>query len=238
MWSGSSQEMEGMMKGKVVSIFDSIQGEGTCLGCRQVFVRLAGCNLACSYCDTEFGNWKEETVGEVVEEITRLSPSPIHSVAITGGEPLLQAPFVNRLTYALHNTGRKVYLETNGTLVEELERVGPVDYIAMDIKVREVGGQFNQFAVNSLFLAVALELCPLPGGIIAKIVVGPTTKYRHIRKAGKVVQDVSSHIPVILQPVTGEGFTNRYLDLQRELMLHGLTDVRVIPQVHRYIGIE
>jgi len=222
--------------GNVVSIFDSIQGEGPYLGCRQVFVRLAGCNLACSYCDTEYTRYKVLSVEETINEIDRLSSYPIHSVAITGGEPLLQVPFVNALVFLLHELGREVYLETNGTLIEALKEIERVDYIAMDIKVREVGGQFNQFTVNSQFLSLAYNQCGV--NVMVKIVVSPTTAFRHLRKVSKLVRDVSPRIPVILQPETSQGFTSRYLDLQQELMLHGLTDVRIIPQVHRCIGIE
>ncbi|HHQ45091.1 MAG TPA: 7-carboxy-7-deazaguanine synthase QueE, partial [Candidatus Altiarchaeales archaeon] len=74
---------------KTIEIFSSIQGEGKFMGIPQVFIRLAGCNLSCSWCDTpqSKGGGKEMSVETVVSEVELLG---IKSVCITGGEPLLQ----------------------------------------------------------------------------------------------------------------------------------------------------
>jgi len=98
----------------VNEIFYSIQGESTHVGRPCVFVRLAYCNLRCSYCDTAyaFNEGSEKNVEEVLSEIRRYSA---HLVEVTGGEPLMQ-PDVHPLMTALCDLGYEVLLETGGSL--------------------------------------------------------------------------------------------------------------------------
>ena len=76
---------------QITEIYKSIQGESTHAGLACVFVRLTGCNLRCSWCDSEytFAGGQRRTVEEVIEEVERLSPGG-GLVEITGGEPMLQ----------------------------------------------------------------------------------------------------------------------------------------------------
>ncbi|HTX99535.1 MAG TPA: radical SAM protein [Bacteroidota bacterium] len=98
----------------VNEIFYSIQGESTHAGRPCVFVRLAYCNLRCSYCDTAyaFNEGSGKNVEEVLSEIRRYSA---HLVEVTGGEPLMQ-PDVHPLMTALCDLGYEVLLETGGSL--------------------------------------------------------------------------------------------------------------------------
>ncbi len=97
---------------RITEVFHSIQGESTWAGCACVFVRLTGCHLRCTYCDTEYafkeGQWR--TVDDVVDEVRRI---PTDLVEITGGEPLLQ-PAVHPLITRLCDLGRTVLIETSG----------------------------------------------------------------------------------------------------------------------------
>jgi organic radical activating enzyme len=98
----------------VHSVFDTIQGEGPFTGHRAVFVRLAGCNLQCPGCDTNYtSDRKTVHVLDLVSMVKEMRKSP-HLVVITGGEPFRQniTPFVN----ALGSLGYTVQIETNGTL--------------------------------------------------------------------------------------------------------------------------
>lgn len=119
---------------RINEIFYSLQGEGYHTGMPAVFVRFSGCNLRCSFCDTDFADYKEMTAEQIVEEIhtlihkpSTLNPQPStpntksstpnsnHSplIVLTGGEPALQAD--EALVAALHHTGMSVSIETNGT---------------------------------------------------------------------------------------------------------------------------
>jgi len=123
----------------VNEIFRSIQGEGKYAGWPCVFVRLTGCNLRCSYCDTAyaFSEGRKYTVREVVSQVSSLTsayapgPAPLPLAEVTGGEPLLQ-PASLTLMRALCDRGFTVALETNGSL--DIAPVDPRVHIIMDIK--------------------------------------------------------------------------------------------------------
>lgn len=107
----------------VNEIFFTIQGEGPFAGQRAVFIRLAGCNLQCPKCDTEYSSRVTRSVDAIIDktrelhkERPRRHPHPL--VVITGGEPFRQP--IYRLVKHLLNTGMTVQIETNGTLHREL----------------------------------------------------------------------------------------------------------------------
>jgi len=100
---------------QITEIYKSIQGESTYAGLPCVFVRLTGCNLRCSWCDSEytFSGGHRMAIGEVEEEVQRLSPGG-RLVEITGGEPLLQEREAVPLMEGLLRCGYTVLLETSG----------------------------------------------------------------------------------------------------------------------------
>lgn len=97
---------------RINDIFYSLQGEGHNTGRAAVFVRFAGCNLRCPFCDTEFDTYREMADEEVIAAIKALCPLPT-LVVLTGGEPTLQVDeaFID----LLHNHGFEVAMESNGT---------------------------------------------------------------------------------------------------------------------------
>lgn len=95
---------------KVNDIFSSLQGEGHHTGHAATFVRFAGCNLRCSFCDTDFTHYREMSAEEIVESVKQYTTS---FVVLTGGEPSLQVD--ETLVAALHEAGFYIAVETNGT---------------------------------------------------------------------------------------------------------------------------
>jgi 7-carboxy-7-deazaguanine synthase len=102
----------------LAEIFYSIQGEGTWTGTPAVFVRLAGCNLACDFCDTDYSVKSFASVDDVVAQV-RETGGDCPMVILTGGEPFAQTETV-ALIGALRDAGRRVHVESNGTIFTEL----------------------------------------------------------------------------------------------------------------------
>ena len=236
----------------LVEVFSSIQGEGLFVGCRQVFVRLAGCNLSCHYCDTpasrgvmscaqveaQPGQRQFITMQNPVDitllatRINQLLVLPHHSVSLTGGEPLLQWEAIVKLAPLVN--GQK-YLETNGILYQELEMVLPhIDIISMDIKLPSAG-KTEYWVEHKSFLQTAAAK-----KVFVKIVITAETNVDEFEYALNLIKTVGRHIPLILQPVSPNSLCRAampetMLSLQ-EKALRVLEDVRVIPQTHKFMG--
>jgi 7-carboxy-7-deazaguanine synthase len=104
----------------VQEVFPTVQGEGIFAGYASVFIRLGGCNLACTFCDTEFESFQYVALEELMQQIRAAVTTPTPPLAvITGGEPLRQP--LRPLTDALLAEGFTVQIETNGTLFQELD---------------------------------------------------------------------------------------------------------------------
>ncbi len=118
------------MKLWVNEIFYSIQGEGLDAGRPCAFVRLAGCNLRCSYCDTRYAyhDGKQMLIESIIKKIKTFRCS---LACITGGEPLLQ-PETPKLINLLINEGFKVILETNGSI--DIGQTAPECFRVVDVK--------------------------------------------------------------------------------------------------------
>lgn len=238
-----------MIQEHIIELFSSVQGEGKYVGCRQLFLRLTGCNLACPFCDTDFAAashpfcqvetkpgsriFKELSnplpFDAIVREVQSLLTVPHHSLSLTGGEPLLHAPFIRALAEA---TDVPLFLETNGTLPKELREVLPyISHISMDIKLPSLAGA-DTLPKHEAFLQVAKRV-----DCYVKIVVADGTEDDELMEACRLVARVAPDMLLVLQPVTPyngieTASPERMLALQA-LALQYLHDVRIIPQTHR-----
>ena len=229
------------MKGKISEIFRSMQGEGIYAGMiEQIFIRFSGCNLKCSFCDTPNKRFREYTAESVLKKVKNLSKSEnIHSISITGGEPLLQINFLEHLCNMLKKNKFKTYLETNGVMYNNLKRIiKSVDYVSMDFKLPSSTGLITFWQEHLEFLKIASKK-----EVFVKAVITSNTELDEIRKSSEIIASVDKSIPLILQPVTAvnpscnlpsSSQTFKFLKVSKEF----LTDVRVIPQLHKIIGIE
>ena len=102
----------------IAEIFYSVQGEGTWTGTPAVFVRLAGCNLNCRFCDTDFSVKAFLTIASVLERV-RAAGGTCPMIVLTGGEPLAQSES-SALVEALRADGRRVHIESNGSVPVDL----------------------------------------------------------------------------------------------------------------------
>ncbi|WP_410507703.1 7-carboxy-7-deazaguanine synthase QueE [Methanosarcina hadiensis] len=243
----------------IKEVFCSVQGEGPYVGMRQAFVRFSGCNLNCSYCDTNFGNPGtcdyERVEGSGISEKV---PNPVsieklesmlqpfkklHSVSLTGGEPLLHADFIEKL-----NISAPLYLESNMTLPEQARKLRKnVAYVAGDFKlpeaIRDICPETREVHVENTIECFRLLKKSSSRDCFCKIVIGKNTNSDTVIMAAEAIATCVSCI--VLQPETPlgsavrtPGFTQAsvqtILKLQKTLL--ELTDTRIIPQTHRMWG--
>lgn len=202
---------------KISEVFASVQGEGLRQGQATIFVRLAGCNLRCSFCDTK-GSWKDgrdlrpEQVLEIIQNI-RLS-FPAGWVCLTGGEPLLQN--VEGLVRKLKNEGFMVQVETNGTRYRSM----PVDWYTVSPKPR-------RYYCRSEYREKAKEV---------KVIVTRDLSLTRIRK---LCQEFSPSTPLLLQPQSNRRWS---IERSRRLLVRalraGLDNVRLSCQLHKIFGLK
>lgn len=223
------------MKTEIVEIFRSIQGEGKYAGVPQVFVRFGRCNLCCDWCDTKYDTAIEMMDEEVVEQINDLWEDA-HSVSLTGGEPLLHTDFLHILLPRLISSGKKIYLETNGILFKELFQViDKIDIISMDFKLPSAVQGQKFWVEHAEFLSIARQK-----EVQVKCVIAQSTTQEEVQKAVEVIvrQDVNTCL--ILQPNShelDEDLIKKIMEYQK-ICLKSLKDVRIIPQMHKWLGVR
>lgn len=227
-----------------MEVFTSIQGEGLYAGRMHRFIRFAGCNLACGYCDTPASREPdrgEEYTLEALRRAVAADDAPYEALCLTGGEPLLQAGFIKEFLIA---NRRKpfvtvpILLETNGTLPEELELVLPyVDVISMDIKTPD-GACPDLFETQRRFALIAYLR-----RLYVKLVVTPDIKDSDFDRAVGLVAGIDAAIPFYIQPVTPYDKIGQRPSSERLIDLYvrarrRLESVAVMPQLHTILGLR
>jgi len=247
--------------GYLSEIFTSYQGEATWVGYRQIFIRLAGCSLHCDYCDTQTARGFQPLKGylystankpkilanpiTVEKSLTYIkkilkTTGPYHSIAITGGEPLEQPLFLCGLIKALKSEypELKILLETNALDYPALIKIKKkVDFIAMDIKIPSVA-KIN-LSLNK-YAGILKALSGVKGCI--KIIVSPDVLDKEIIYVAKLIKKYTPAWELILQPISkykGKVKNTWYkLDKLTSLALKYHNKVRLIPQIHKLLGIR
>lgn len=202
---------------KVCEIFTSIQGESTYAGIPCTFIRMTGCNLRCTYCDTTYAydNGSELTEDEILD---RVKAGGVNTVEITGGEPLLQESVLN-LTERLLDDGFNVLIETNGS--QDISVIDKRAVIILDIKTPG-SGMSDKFMLSNLnFLKPSDE---------AKFVITDREDYEwakaftdlHLKKGGCIV---------LFSPAFGM-LNPEYL---AKWIIENRLEVRLNLQMHKYI---
>jgi 7-carboxy-7-deazaguanine synthase len=200
---------------RVIEIFASIQGEGRYIGRPQVFIRLAGCNLRCSWCDTTYAydGGRKMSVSEIVTAVRRLG---FKGVCVTGGEPMLQAKELRELLGKLKGAGCEVILETNGTIYDKAV-FDKADCVSMDMKPPSSKAKSDERLLRKLKAKDQV-----------KVVIADDRDLAYAREIIK-----KSPVEVIIQPVGGK-------DMKpiAEAVLRQKLRCRVLPQLHKLAGLK
>ena len=174
---------------RLTEIFYSLQGEASRVGLPTVFVRLTGCPLRCTWCDTtySFTGGEASSIAAVLAEVGRF---PARQVCVTGGEPLAQKECLPLLT-ALCDAGYDVSLETSGAL--DIAEVDPRVSRIMDLKAPDSGESARNRWENLDCLTVRDEL---------KIIIASRADYEWARTA-LTAHRLAERCPVLLSPAQG-----------------------------------
>jgi 7-carboxy-7-deazaguanine synthase len=242
--------------GNIAEVFVSIQGEGIFVGVLQVFVRTAGCSRGCVYCDTPAARTVSarcalrgdgETryarnpvaAGEIVSFVrSRAAANPgLHSVSVTGGEPLEQADFLVSFLPRLRSIGLPIYLETNGLEEPACHAVARyIDIVALDIKLPSLCGGGDLFPTYRRVLPLFDS-----ARLFTKVVVTGNEERDEYIEAVDLVAAFDRSVPFVIQPARREdsAVPIRAPELRRyyNTAAAHLDDVRVIPQCHRVLGV-
>ena len=183
---------------KINEIFESIQGEGKYLGANQIFVRFSNCNLHCKFCDTKFFEGKNYDIEALMREILNFDLSKVHSISFTGGEPLMYVDFLNEFLNNFEILSKKfnikIYLETNGTLFKNLQKIiDKIDIVSMDIKLKTATNEENKFDINDKFLKIASNV-----EIYVKVVFDNKIEENEIENCCRLAKKYN--VPLYLQP--------------------------------------
>lgn len=202
---------------KVVEIFKSIDGEGIRAGYPVVFIRLAGCNLRCTYCDTKYSYNEEEypemTVEEIVEVVCGMD---CKRVTLTGGEPLIHAG-VDTLIQKLGSLGIEVNIETNGS-VDIVPHIHDFTIITMDYKCPSSGSEDRMLLAN---------LTQLRSKDVLKFVVGDEIDLNTCRK---LINSTSAQ--VFISPVFGKIEPREIVEY---MLKYKMNNCRIQLQLHKFI---
>ena len=206
----------------VQEIFPTIQGEALNTGIPSVFIRLGGCNLACNFCDTDFENFTELKLENVLNQITELSNNnegkrTRNLVVITGGEPLRQPIIL--LCNQLIALGFKVQIETNGTLYQPLPEV-----VQIICSPKVVKGKYIKPNPELLPRITAFKF------LISDNIEG----YNQVVELGQS----KYNIPVFVQPMDQCDVELNKKNLQLAIDLAMNYGYRLSYQMHKIIGIK
>jgi 7-carboxy-7-deazaguanine synthase len=199
---------------KINEIFYSLQGEGTDIGFPTIFIRLTGCNLRCTYCDTKYAYYdgKEMSISKI---LTALSKWNCNRICITGGEPLLQKNIFSLISQ-LRKKNYEISIETNGSLnITKLTQLAVA--IKMDVKLPTSGENHKMQLQNVSKLRITDEL---------KFIIGNKTDFI---SAKTIIETHKPTCNIIMQPIWG-----KVKNLANWILKHQL-NVRYSPQLHKIL---
>ena len=235
------------MKVRLFEIFTSVEGEGILYGTKTLFVRLAGCPFTCFYCDTKeslpLDSGTEYSIDEACQLIDSNLKKQTYKVNFTGGDPLIQHQAVAQL--AKHIQGKKIltYLESACFDIDRFNHVLPfIDIVKIEFKTKDsdfVDSEHYEKLIEHTMKCLESSVNTKKTTFI-KIVVSSKTKINEFEELTNQIFKTISKENIdgfIIQPTYGvaEPSLELLLDLYDVVYPHYI-DVKVVPQLHKFIG--
>jgi organic radical activating enzyme len=251
-----------MAKAPLIEIFHSIQGEGRFVGMPMVFLRVATCPLRCLYCDTPYSYTAGATfavragqharqepnpctgerAADLVREVLRAAPlGGPRTVSVTGGEPLVVPAFVADLAARLRGDQWRVHLETAAVDAGAFSGCAAgIDHLSADWKLPETlpdGADHGSQHLGCIERAVQSGIT-----VDVKMVLTPQVSEESFARALSLLAPLQAGILLVLQPVTPfgavvQGIDAAFLERCAGLAARAHFDLRVLPQVHKTLGV-
>ena len=235
------------MKVRLFEIFTSVEGEGILYGTKTLFVRLAGCPFTCFYCDTKESLPLNSGTEYTIDEANKLIDSNLHDqtykVNFTGGDPLIQHQAVAQLAKHIQNKKIPTYLESSCFDIDRFNHVLPfIDIVKIEFKTKDsdfVDSEHYEKLIGHTMKCLEASVTSKKTTYV-KIVVSSKTQLNEFKK---LVDDIFNTISkedihgFVIQPTYGisEPTLDLLLNLYDIVFPHYI-DVKVVPQLHKFIG--
>lgn len=205
---------------KVVEIFNSVEGEGKRAGLPATFIRLFGCNLRCSYCDSMYAvegtDYTEMPIQQIMDKVEEIG---CPNITVTGGEPLIHKDIIGLLT-VLCDSGFWVNVETNGSIRIPYRTVDDRLFYTVDYKTGS-SGMLNKMDTE-MFKRLSRS-------DVLKFVVG---NEKDLNEAQLFCKDLISHPQIYISPVFGQIEPEKLVEF---ILTNKLWDWKVQLQLHKFI---
>ena len=235
------------MKVRLFEIFTSVEGEGILYGTKTLFVRLAGCPFTCFYCDTKESLPLDSGTEYTIEAANQLIDSNLqnqtYKVNFTGGDPLIQHQAVAELAKHIQNKKIPTYLESSCFDIDRFNHVLPfIDIVKIEFKTKDsdfVDSEHYEKLIGHTMKCLESSVTSKKTTYV-KIVVSSKTQLNEFKK---LVDDIFNTISkedihgFVIQPTYGisEPTLDLLLNLYDIVFPHYI-DVKVVPQLHKFIG--
>jgi organic radical activating enzyme len=235
------------LKVRLFEIFTSVEGEGILYGTKTLFVRLAGCPFTCFYCDTKeslpLDSGTEYTIEEAKQLINSNLKHQTYKVNFTGGDPLIQHEAVALLAKHIQNKKIPTYLESSCFDIDRFNHVLPfIDIVKIEFKTKDsdfVDTKHYEKLISHTMKCLQSSVKSKKTTYI-KIVVSSKTQSNEFAKLVQEIFDKMSKENIdgfVIQPTYGISEPSLELLLELyDLVYPHYIDVKVVPQLHKFIG--
>ncbi len=235
------------MKVRLFEIFTSVEGEGILYGTKTLFVRLAGCPFTCFYCDTKeslpLDSGTEYTIEEANELIDNNLQNQTYKVNFTGGDPLIQHQAVAQLAKHIQSKKIPTYLESSCFDIDRFNHVLPfIDIVKIEFKTKDsdfVDSKHYDKLIGHTMKCLESSVKSNKTTYV-KIVVSSKTQLSEFKTLVNDIFNIISKENIdgfVIQPTYGisEPSLDLLLDLY-DIVFPYYIDVKVVPQLHKFIG--